>query len=100
MQGLRSIPDPVVNKPLALSLDSLDDSFKIPHLDGVFSGAMHVDESSAQVIQSAGTILLAQPLDGALKTKRTKIEEPVCWTTLHAGTIAPGHLRGNLRQKA
>ncbi len=60
---------------------------------------MHVDESGAQVVQSAGTILLAQPLDGPLKTKRAKIEEPVCWTTVHAGSIAPGRVRDNLRQE-
>ena len=99
MRSLKFVPDPVVNEPLALSLDSLDDGFEVPHLDGVFSSSVHMDESGAQVVQGAGTILLAQPLDGALKTKRTKIEEPVCWTTAHAGNIASGRLRHNLRQK-
>ena len=78
MQGLKFIPNPVVNEPLALSLDSLDDGFEVPHLDGVFSSSVHVDESGAQVVQGAGPILLAQPLDSALETKRAKVEEPVC----------------------
>ena len=65
---------------------------EVAHLSQVFSSSVHVDESSAQVAQSAGTILLAQPLDGPLKTKRAKIEEPVCWTTVYAGNAAPGRL--------
>ena len=67
-------------------------SLEVAQLSQVFSGSVHGDESSAQVAQSAGMILLAQPLDGQFKTKRAKIEEPVCWTTVYAGNAAPGRL--------
>ncbi len=88
----------MVNKSSTLPLDAGDDGREVLDLEGICSRPMHVDESRAEVIQSAGTILLAQAPDCPLQAKRAEIEEAVCRTIAHAWNIAPGRLLGNLHQ--